>query len=43
MQCGCDPSNGQMCWPPPPDCDAAGNCTGMVPQHPPGNFGCGGA
>jgi hypothetical protein len=43
LQCGCDPSTSQTCWPAPPPCDAAGNCKGMVPQHAPGNFGCGGA
>jgi hypothetical protein len=44
MQCGCDPSaDPAMCWPPPPPCDASGNCgPGMVPEHPPGDFGCGG-
>lgn len=42
MQCGCDPSGTQPCWPPPPPCDASGNCMGMVPDHPPGDFGCGG-
>jgi hypothetical protein len=43
MQCGCDPSaDPTMCWPPPPPCDASGNCgSGMVPEHPPGDFGCG--
>jgi hypothetical protein len=43
MQCGCDPSaDPTMCWPPPPPCDASGNCgSGLVPEHPPGDFGCG--
>jgi hypothetical protein len=43
MQCGCDPSEDpSMCWPPPPPCDASGNCgSGMMPDHPPGDFGCG--
>ena len=43
MQCGCDPSgSAASCWPPPPPCDAAGNCgSGMVPDHPPGDLGCG--
>lgn len=41
MQCGCDPSGSAgSCWPPPPPCDANGNCSGMVPDHPPGDFGC---
>ena len=48
--CGCPGTNGQTddngngCWPPPapPQCDSSGKCDpdGVVPQHPPGDFGC---
>jgi hypothetical protein len=42
MSCGC-PATDPTCWPPPPDCDANGNCMpdgSMMPEHPPGDFGC---
>lgn len=44
--CGC--ANGSDCWSSsgPPDCGSDGDCqppggSGMCPDHPPGNIGCG--